>query len=45
VIDDEVEVEHDDNATDEEICELAGADWQFVEGKEWTSEVIERGDN
>ena len=41
-IDDEVEVEHDEGASDEEIIDLASQDWSFVEGKEFTSEIVDR---
>lgn len=41
VIDDEMEVEAE---TEEEAIENAHADWFFVEGKEWTEEIITRGD-
>jgi hypothetical protein len=39
-IDDEIEVEHEESLSEEEVCDLANADWQFVEASEWESEIV-----
>lgn len=44
VIDDDMEVELDDGATEEEAIEAAHADWRFVEASQWTEKIIDRPD-
>jgi hypothetical protein len=39
-IDDIMEVEHSEDASDEDIILDAQLDWQFVEASSWTEEII-----
>jgi len=41
-IDDTVEVDVDDDASDDEIIKAAHDDWSFVEASSWSEEILER---
>lgn len=45
VIDDDMEIELDDGATEEEAITAAHAEWSFVEASQWSEQIIDRPDD
>jgi hypothetical protein len=44
VIEDDMEIELDDGATEEEAITAAHAEWSFVEASQWTERILKRPD-